>query len=169
MSASAVSPVIPEVPTPVPQRTQSQAVFDENADRLFASLPGVAQGINQVSQHITERVNAAFAAGLENAASNSISAANSAASAQAQRNLADAARLASQKERAAAQVARNQAEAFAGLAQATNPLQAMQVNSAVIQNDQVLASGFNALSAGPIRIKSGATVKIQNNATWSIL
>ncbi len=39
---------------PVPQRTQGQTEFDNNADAFYASLPGVATGINQASAEINE-------------------------------------------------------------------------------------------------------------------
>jgi hypothetical protein len=46
------APLVPEVYTPVPQRTQSQVSFDDNADNFLASLPGVATGMNALGVYL---------------------------------------------------------------------------------------------------------------------
>lgn len=130
-----------------------------NAGYKTRFVPALQQAINVVETGLNK---AAAAAASE------VNAANSAASALAQRNLAETAKTGAQQERIAAELARDEAEAFAGLAQATNPLEALQVNRAVITTNQTLAKGFNALSAGPIEIADGVTVTIEETSTWSI-
>lgn len=71
------APLVPEVYTPVPQRTQSQVSFDDNADNFLASLPGVATGMNSLGVYLD-----ALAVTVDADASNagiSASAANSSA------------------------------------------------------------------------------------------
>lgn len=158
---------ITPLPTPVPSRADP-ATFSTRADAFLGALPTFATEANQLQTEVNAKVDAAIAAGLNNAATNATNAANSAASALAQRNLAETAKTGAQQERIAAEAARDEAEAFAGLAQATNPLEALQVNKAVITTNQTLAEGFNALSAGPIEIADGVTVTIEETSTWSI-
>lgn len=104
----------------------------------------------------------------QNATTQATNAANSAADAQAQRNLAESAKTSAVAAQSAAETARNLAQGYAGLAMATNPLEALQVNKSVITADQTLAAGYNALSAGPIEIADGVTVTIEETSTWSI-
>lgn len=130
-----------------------------NAGYKTRFVPALKQTVNMTQT----TVNKAAAAAVSEA-----NAANSAASALAQRNLAETAKTGAQQERIGAEEARDEAEAFAGLAQATNPLEALQVNRAVITTNQTLAKGFNALSAGPIEIADGVTVTIEETSTWSI-
>lgn len=67
-----------------------------------------------------------------------------------------------------AEDARDAAQGYASLAQATNPLAALQINADTITTNQTLAAGYNALSAGPIDIADGVTVTIEETANWSI-
>jgi hypothetical protein len=153
---------------PDPPSRQDPTNFAVKGDAFLGALPNFATEANSLATQVNERVDAAFAAGLESAAANATNAANSAASALTQRNLAETAKTGAQQERIAAELARDEAEAFAGLAQATNPLEALQVNRAVITTNQTLTKGFNALSAGPIEIADGVTVTIEETSTWSI-
>lgn len=104
----------------------------------------------------------------QESATSATNAANSAASALVERNLAVTAKNDAIQAQIASESARDAAQGFATLAQATNPLAALQINRNVITENQTLPSGFNALSAGPIEIKSGVTVVIEENSTWSI-
>lgn len=152
---------------PAPTR-QDPTNFAVKGDAFLGALQGFGTEANALATQVNERVDAAFTAGLQNAASNATNASNSAASALAQRNLAETAKTGAQQERIAAELARDSAQAFAGLAQATNPLEALQVNRALITTNQTLAKGFNALSAGPIEIAGGVTITIDETSTWSI-
>jgi hypothetical protein len=69
---------------------------------------------------------------------------------------------------AAAVAARDAAQGYATLAQATNPDAPVRLNPRIITTALNIASGYNAESVGPITIAEGITVTVSDNATWSV-
>ena len=60
------------------------------------------------------------------------------------------------------------AAAYASTAQATNPDSPIRLNPREISADFTVPGDYNAFSAGPIHIKTGVTVHIEANATWTV-
>lgn len=46
--------------------------------------------------------------------------------------------------------------------------QAFLANSAIVSEDVVLASGYNAMTIGPITIQDTATITLEDNSLWYI-
>jgi hypothetical protein len=44
----------------------------------------------------------------------------------------------------------------------------IRINANRITENTVIATGYNASSAGPLEIANGATVTVSNNSTWTI-
>ena len=44
-----------------------------------------------------------------------------------------------------------------------------QLNKQVVENDYTLPEGYNAVSAGPIKINDGVTVTINDGESWSVV
>lgn len=104
----------------------------------------------------------AAATSASNAAGSASAAAGSTAAALISKN--DAAVSASSADGAA-----SAAQGYASLAQAVSPDSPMRINTSRVSTDFILASGYNAASAGPIEIAENITVTISDNATWSII
>jgi len=51
----------------------------------------------------------------------------------------------------------------------SNPVNAFQVNTKVVDSNYTLNSQYNAISAGPITINSGVIVEIPSGSSWVIV
>lgn len=108
----------------------------------------------------------------ENNAINATVLANAAAVA-ADRTLAQAAAaaVASQSpasNAAAAAAAAATAQAYASLAQATNPDSPIRLNPRRIAANFTVPTGYNAASTGPITVADGVAVTVETGAAWSV-
>ena len=61
------------------------------------------------------------------------------------------------------------AAGYASQAQATNPDTPIRINPNAISADFTIATGYNGVSAGPIRINAGVQVTVARNSHWSIV
>jgi hypothetical protein len=61
-----------------------------------------------------------------------------------------------------------EAAVSAATAQAVSPDSPIRLNSRFITANLTIGSAYNAASVGPISIRDGVTVTVQDNATWSI-
>lgn len=69
----------------------------------------------------------------------------------------------------AAAAAAQLAQEAAAQAVAVSPDSPIRINTAHVRDSFTLASGYNAVSAGPIEITEGVAATISENATWSIV
>ena len=108
----------------------------------------------------------------ENNAINATVLANAAAVA-ADRTLAQAAAAAVAEQSpvsnaAAAAAAAAAAQAYASLAQATNPDSPIRLNPRRIAVNFTVPTGYNAASTGPITVADGVAVTVATGASWSV-
>ena len=92
-----------------------------------------------------------------------------ASQAQSQASAAQVAAGQAQTAQVAAESAETAAAGYASQAQATNPDTPIRINPNAISADFTLASGYNGVSAGPIRINAGVQVTVARNSHWSIV
>lgn len=69
---------------------------------------------------------------------------------------------------AAAAQAKLDAQAYATLAQATNPDAPVRLNPRRITAATTIPAGYNAATTGPITVADGITVTVSDHSTWSI-
>ena len=81
-----------------------------------------------------------------------------------------AAREDTEADKLAAQVARSGAEAAWTAALAANPALNPwgRMNPSTINEDFTLATGYNAVSAGPLTIGEGVNITLDDNSNWNI-
>ena len=111
----------------------------------------------------------------QNAENNAINAAVSATAvaAQADRVICQAAAAAVAEQSpvsnaAAAAAAAASAQAYASLAQATNPDSPIRLNPRRIAANFTVPTGYNAASTGPITVADGVAVTVATGASWSV-
>jgi hypothetical protein len=151
-------PTITNAPSPAPTRLDP-VNFRERADAYHSWLvPFVNSQLPPLINWIRARANDVL--GWANATeANRILAQQAATAVAAANPVANAA--------AAAQSAAD-AAAFAAQAQATNPDSPIRLNPRFIRENLTIPAAYNAATAGPITVSDGATVVVQDNATWSI-
>ena len=69
---------------------------------------------------------------------------------------------------AAAAAAAAAAQAYASLAQATNPDSPIRLNPRRIAVNFTVPTGYNAASTGPITVADGVAVTVATGASWSV-
>jgi hypothetical protein len=143
---------------PTPPERSDPSNFAARGDAFLGALPTFATEANVLQTDVNAKQAAA---------------AVSAAAAQADRILCDAAAayVAAQSpvtNAAAAAASAVLAAAYASTAQATNPDSPIRLNPRKITADFTVASTYNAASVGPIEISEGVTVTVSDNATWSV-
>lgn len=144
-------------PSPAPTRSDP-ANFAARSDAYHAWLvPAVAQMSAQNAEN--NAINAAVSA--------------TAVAAQADRVICQAAAAAVAEQSpvsnaAAAAAAAATAQAYASLAQATNPDSPIRLNPRRIAANFTVPTGYNAASTGPITVADGVAVTVATGAAWSV-
>lgn len=148
---------IDALPTPAPTRSDP-ANFAARSDAYHVAIITFVTQANVLQADVNAKQTAA---------------ATSASAAQADRIIcaaavANPAIINAAANAAAAAQAKLDAQAYATLAQATNPESPIRLNPRIITATLTIAGGYNAASVGPITLSDGVTATIANNATWSI-
>ena len=143
---------------PTPPSRSDPASFAARGDAFHAALPIFAVEANQLQADVNAK-QAAAAVSANAAQADRILCAAAQAVVTAQSPVINA---------AAAAASAAAAQAFASTAQATNPDSPIRLNPRQISTNTTIASAYNGTSAGPISIREGVSVTVQDNATWSI-
>ncbi len=143
---------------PIPPTRQDPDNFSTRADQFFSALPAFATEANALATEVNANKNITVQASNQAYADRVLTQA-AAAAVTNQQPSANAARA----EQAAAL-----AQTYASQAQATNPDSPIRLNPRHVTVDFTVPGNYNAGSTGPLYISEGATVTVQNFATWSI-
>jgi hypothetical protein len=149
---------MPITALPTPPTRSDPATFAARGDAFLTAIPVFQAEANVLQADVNAK---------------QLLAASSANAAQADRILAAAAASNPAVINAAANaiIARDkaaEAAVSAATAQAVSPDSPIRLNSRFITANLTIGSAYNAASVGPISIRDGVTVTVQDNATWSI-
>lgn len=165
MSAPSIGPAPPESP----QTTDTGSVFNAKAIASWNWLTTFFSNLQAVVDWIDTRVQAAFDAGLEDAADNATAAQQSASFAGQEAGRARDERQATELVRDETGALRDSAAGHAADAASYTENAAISTTLKTITEDTTIGGGKNALSVGDIEVADGVTVTVEPGHTWSIV